>query len=324
MNRVLLALIIFSTLSFAHTHKGAISHAPIGVMGDHTHKKGEFMMGARYMMMQKKDMLEGTDDIGDNDYTQTMKPREMNMSMVMLGFMYGLTDRLTLVPGLKYISKEMEAYNSMSSMKMENEAKSLGDSRLGVLYDVLPAAHNKVVVAKFALSIPTGDTEVEKNGSRLPYGIQTGSGTYDTTIGITYKQYISNYEIGSQLQYTHRLGENDQGYTLGNVLNASFWGAYAYSKNFSFSSRLNLKYQEKIDGRDKNITTMSSMNLMVDPNNYGGTNVNILLGVNYMMGEAKSTDNRFALEYGIPVLQNVHGKQLKLNHVMVLGWQKLF
>ena len=34
----------------------ASSHAPIGVMGDHTHHKGEFMVSYRYMSMFMKDL----------------------------------------------------------------------------------------------------------------------------------------------------------------------------------------------------------------------------------------------------------------------------
>ena len=40
------------------------SHAPIGVMGDHTHKQGEFMMSYRYMFMEMRPNYIGTDQVG--------------------------------------------------------------------------------------------------------------------------------------------------------------------------------------------------------------------------------------------------------------------
>lgn len=69
---------------------------------------------------------------------------------------------------------------------------------------------------------------------------------------------------------------------------------------------------------------MPSMNVMADPNNYGGTVVNLFWGLNTMFGGTKGTDNRLALEVGMPISQNIYGKRLKLDKVMVLGWQKMF
>jgi hypothetical protein len=325
MHKIILVILLFSFNLFAHTHRGAISHAPIGVMGDHTHKKGEVMMGVRYMTMSKKDMGSGTDDLSDSQYSQTMKPREMEMTMVMMGVMYGLTDRLTIVPGIKYITKDMTMYNSMSGMNMENDASGLGDIKLTALYDLSPHDKDKVIVAKFSLSVPTGDTEVTNAAnSRLPYGIQLGSGTYDPTFGITYKKYIGSYELGGQLQYTTRIGENDEGYTLGDILNSSFWTAYRINSTHSTSLRIQAKYQDRIDGADKNLTIMPSMNTAADPDNYGGTVVNLFWGWNTMWDGTKGTDHRLAFEIGMPVSQNLHGKQLKLDQVMTLGWQKMF
>lgn len=39
------------TLSPAFSHSLPDDHTPIGIMGDHNHKKGEFMMSYRYMRM---------------------------------------------------------------------------------------------------------------------------------------------------------------------------------------------------------------------------------------------------------------------------------
>ena len=39
------------------------AHAPIGVMGDHLHKKGEFMLSYRFMNMKMEDNRDGTNDL---------------------------------------------------------------------------------------------------------------------------------------------------------------------------------------------------------------------------------------------------------------------
>ena len=60
----LLALLV-STFSIAHetapaaASMGASSHAPVGVMGDHHHKVGEWMLSYRYMAMEMEGNLDG-------------------------------------------------------------------------------------------------------------------------------------------------------------------------------------------------------------------------------------------------------------------------
>ena len=43
------------------------AHAPIGIMGDHIHKKGEVMFSYRYMRMEMSDLQDGTHDISRAD-----------------------------------------------------------------------------------------------------------------------------------------------------------------------------------------------------------------------------------------------------------------
>ena len=54
--QLLLILFIFTNNPLI-ARDGAIGHAPIGIMGDHLHKKNEFMFSFRFMQMQIKDNL---------------------------------------------------------------------------------------------------------------------------------------------------------------------------------------------------------------------------------------------------------------------------
>ena len=56
----------FAVSGGGHNHHAirADDHAPIGVMGDHMHKKGEWMLSYRYMRMN----MEGN-QIGENEVT---------------------------------------------------------------------------------------------------------------------------------------------------------------------------------------------------------------------------------------------------------------
>ena len=82
----------------------AIGHAPIGVMADHMHKKGESMISLRasYMKM-KSNSLDGNSIVDseilviDNPHSNSpaklsVVPIKMNMKMLMLGGMYALSD----------------------------------------------------------------------------------------------------------------------------------------------------------------------------------------------------------------------------------------
>ena len=50
----------------AHSHKHRPdSHAPIGVMGDHMHKKGEWMFSYRYKTMNMNGSLNGSSSVSN-------------------------------------------------------------------------------------------------------------------------------------------------------------------------------------------------------------------------------------------------------------------
>ena len=67
-SRITSALLTAGLISFATTaHENittrAITHAPIGVMGDHMHKQGEMMVSYRIMNMKMSGNLQGTQSI---------------------------------------------------------------------------------------------------------------------------------------------------------------------------------------------------------------------------------------------------------------------
>ena len=55
----------------AHGQIGQITpsqaHAPIGVMGDHRHKAGEYMVSLRQMSMSMEGNIKGTQELSDTD-----------------------------------------------------------------------------------------------------------------------------------------------------------------------------------------------------------------------------------------------------------------
>jgi len=64
----------------------ADSHAPIGVMGDHRHKAGEFMLSYRYMNMQMNENFIGTNAVTPQ---QANRPSHFNGDGEFRGIEYG-------------------------------------------------------------------------------------------------------------------------------------------------------------------------------------------------------------------------------------------
>lgn len=54
-------------LGDAQATSTADDHAPIGVMGDHMHKKGEWMLGYRYMHMEMDGLRDGTSNVSTTE-----------------------------------------------------------------------------------------------------------------------------------------------------------------------------------------------------------------------------------------------------------------
>lgn len=87
------------------------SHAPIGVMGDHTHQQGELMLSYRFMHMNMQGNRNDTSSQSPEDIVTSepnrfsnppmqppnlrVVPTEMTMDMHMLGAMYAPNDRIT-------------------------------------------------------------------------------------------------------------------------------------------------------------------------------------------------------------------------------------
>ena len=78
------------------------SHAPIGVMGDHMHEAGHWMLSYRYMRMRMKGNRDGNHDLSIDEVfalpvNYAAVPTDMDMEMHMFGVMYAPTDWLTAV-----------------------------------------------------------------------------------------------------------------------------------------------------------------------------------------------------------------------------------
>lgn len=298
------------------------SHAPINIMGDHTHSEGEWMLSYRYMTMQMSDNYMDDNRISAeqvlNNYMMT--PLDMQMQMHMLGLMYAPTDDITLMAMVNYLSSDMDLLTRMG-MNFSTSSSGLSDISLSALINIQKSATSSTHY-QIGLSIPTGGIKERDNtpmgNVRLPYPMQLGSGTYDPIIAITHTEYFSDSSWGIQGKQIFRTGTNDLDYRLGNRSELSSW--YAYNLNHHWSASASIKYinQSNIKGADSALNPM--MVPTADPKLRSGSFWDLSLGLNYKLDNG----HRLALEAVKTVNQDLDGPQLGRDWMLTLGWQYAF
>ncbi len=309
-----------------HDHTRPDSHAPIGVMGDHLMRKGEIMLSYRYMNMDMDGNRTGTDRVDVPLPGYMVSPTSMTMDMHMLGVMFAPSDKLTLMAMVPFTSKSMDHLVNMSGMNFTTESSGIGDVKLAATYGLF-AKPGTDFLFNFVVSAPTGsidesDNTTGPNDVHLPYPMQLGSGTWDFTPGLTLVQMIDGWSWGAQGLYTFRTGTNDNGYTLGNSLDLTAWVAKKVAKSTSLSFRLKALDWDNINGSDNKLMLMPSMVPTADPNLRGGTRVDALVGINFVLPSLTSL--RLAAEAGVPIHQDLDGPQLETDLVFTLGAQYTF
>jgi hypothetical protein len=323
--------VVSSAVLADSSHRGD-SHAPIGVMGDHTHKAGEWMFSYRYMTMDMEGNLDGTDDVSsaeivaaDGEYGYMIAAEKMTMAMHMLGGMYAPNDDLTLMLMVPFIDTEMDHVTRMGA-EFTTATDGVGDVKAGFLYR-LNYTEKSNLIANFSMSFPTGSIE-EKDVTamsagedvQLPSPMQLGSGTYDLIPGMTYTVKEDTYSWGAQAKATIRLGDNDHDYTLGNRGMVTAWYARPFANHLSWSVRGAFEKWGNIDGYDSELSAMmATMIATADSDLRAGERFDLAVGVNYIIPGSKT--NRLAFEIVKPVYQNLDGPQLETDLAFTLGWQ---
>ena len=324
----------------------ADSHAPIGVMADHMHGKGEWMLSYRYQYMDMKDNLIGETEVSP-DYIVTnvanrfsppatlrVVPIQMTMDMHMFGAMYAPTDWLTLMFMGMYMDKSMDhityagATGTTVRGTFNTKSSGLGDTKITGMFRLYKDSMHKVHL-NAGISLPTGDTEevddvLAPTGAtptlRLPYAMQLGTGTYDFLPGVTYTGTYNQFNWGAQYSGVIHTGSHN-GYTWGDKHELTSWISYLWRPWLSTSTRIAYKHESQIDGFDTLITAPVQT---ADPGNYGGDTVMWSFGFNLAGQSGAIRGHRLAFEAGIPIHQDLNGPQLETDLILTAGWQYAF
>ena len=330
-----------------HDHSAAPS-APLGIMGDHVHDKGEWMVSYRFMRMEMEGNRIGTNSVSPEEIVTTVPnrfgtpptlrvvPTEMTMDMHMFGTMYGLTDRLTLMGMAMYKDNSMDhiTFAGMAGTTrlgtFETESKGWGDLKLSGIFKAYEQdAHSVNITA--GLSVPTGSikeedtvlTPMNTNARlRLPYTMQLGTGTYDFLPAVTYTGHRDVWSWGAQYTGEIRLeSENSQGYAWGNRHVLNLWGGYQWNDWLSSNISLSGSTQDEIDGIDPNIAAPVQT---ADPDNYGGEIIEAGFGLSLKGQEGWSIGHEVGAQFTLPLYQDLNGPQMERDYAFTLGWKKSF
>ncbi|WP_281019306.1 MULTISPECIES: transporter [unclassified Minwuia] len=331
-----------------HSAIRADSHAPIGVMGDHMHHAGEWMVSYRYMAMLMRGNLDGDSQISAETIATTVPnrffgqpgqpptlrvvPTDMEMQMHMFGAMYAPTDDLTLMVMGNYVEKSMGhitfagGAGATRLAKFDVNTSGLGDTSVAGLVRLFDDDMHHLHL-NLGLSIPTGSIEEEAaivapNNARpvlrVPYAMQLGTGTFDLMPGITYTGTDGDLGWGGQLAARIHPYRNSQGYAYGDRLRLDVWASRQWAPWASTSLRIGAQSEGQIEGIDNRIAVP---NQTADPDNYGGERLDVSLGVNLVAQRGDLRGLRLAMEATVPVYQNLNGPQMDTDLILTLGLQ---
>lgn len=315
----LICLLFVETMNAQWTASRPDGHAPIGVHAEHTHHKGEWMVGYKYFLTYSDRHLDGRtvvplSAILDN---YIMAGKDMLMHMHMFEIMYATSDRLTLMLMADLMFHNMNhAHAPGAGRDHTHNTSGLGDLRLSGLYLFLDR-NNQRMHTELGFTIPTGRIDYFEG-----YDMQLGSGTVDLISGLTWLAQRERTSFGAQVSGQFSFYENSRNYRRGERVNATAWSGYVINDWVSPLFRLSFNHTGNIQGQDPRLDP--SIDPARNPNFHSGQQFEVGAGLNLYLRDGRLRGVRLALEFLYPVYQNLDGPQMADRFTGVFGVQYAF
>jgi hypothetical protein len=298
---------------------------PINVLGNHTHLKGQIMVGYTYMYMDMGHNQEGTRDVSEGEVLlrYPVVHTHMTMQMHMIDLMYAPSDTVTLMGMIPFKDMAME-HLTRTGERPTAYSSGLGDVAFMGLINLLgnPRALGQRLVLNAGMSFPTGSIDQTADGKQLEYSMQLGSGTWDLWPGLTYMGMSENWDWGAQAMGLIRLGSNDNDYRLGDSYRLSAWAQYKVFDWFGPSARLDWHGWGNVAGADPVMNP--ARNPAFDASKQSGERLDFLVGINFYVPRGLLKGNRFSIEGGVPLYQNIAGPNMAVDWIISAGWSYSF
>jgi hypothetical protein len=309
----------------------------VGLMNDHMHSRGEFMIGVRFQHFDWNGAnRQGTTNVTDANLLNAgymMRAKSMTMEMAMLDLMYGITDNLTVTVSPQYV------WNGMTMVGIDPMADMNGGMPFGQVAkesfrgfgDTLASASLRLARGDYVdahvtlgLWVPTGKANLKNpDGTFTEYDMQTGSGTWDIEPSATVTGQQGTLGWGAQAGYRFRAERrNSAGYRLGNRALLTGWLSYHVASRVSATARMEFTSQGSIQGM---YNGPAAMGMPEDvPANYGGDLLVGALGVNWKPTLGMQRGPQLGVEFGLPLYQRVNGVQLPQKWQVSAGFRQFF
>lgn len=292
---------------------------PFGIMIGQANR---WMVGYQYMFEKLDGMLDGMRAVSQTDVLKRFDttPTDMTMRTHMGMIMYSPTDRSALMAMLPYVEMSMGEFHRDGTRSNER-SQGIGDLELRGLYSLYSANDQRNrILADFGVALPTGSVnQLDAEGKRTEYPMQTGSGTYSLLPGIVYLGEALPWSWGGELSSTLRLGSNEHGYRLGNRYEPKIWIARELTRSVSLSVGATGESWENIHGSDSLLDP--SEEPTKDPTLQGGKRLNTSVGVTFHALSGFFKGQQLLAQGDLPVVQSLNGPQLKRKYMLSISWQ---
>ena len=290
-------------------------------------------------------------------------PISMQMQMHMFGAMFAPHDSVTLMAMISYRENSMEMEGAHLHTSGDHDhpvghhsmaTSGPGDLRLSALIPLLNTS-NADLLFNAGVSLPTGaiDLKGTHGGDALTflsYPMQLGSGSFELRPGATFAGTHESWSYGLQTRAAIPLNDNNRDYRLAPTIGSTLWAARKLNDWVSVSLRGSFENSGNIMVSTEHTEMEASadehdhaahhshaaptktaqpyyMSPTMDPKLQGGTRGNLAAGVNLIFPDRLGrilAGQRFAVEFQMPVYQNLDGPQMELDWTLIAGWQYAF
>ncbi len=288
----------------------------------HPHSKGEYMISYQFMSMGTSKIQNGANKISVDDILKSYEetPTSMNTYESMFMGMYAPSDKLNIMLIGKFLNNSMNMKTNGAKTFTENSS-GFGDLNLLASYLVFNRESQNLLL-NAGTSIPTGSVSLKDDMGTLPYSMQTGTGTFDPIVSLTYLGSTMKWSWGADLGSILRLYNNSRDYKLGNRYQLSVGGAYQWLRWFSTSAKLQSYILQKNSGSDN--SQDATLSPVYDSQYSGSKTVNATIGAYFRIPNGPLKNNTFSIDYNQNIYANVNGIQLAPDKQIVFAWQWIF
>ena len=287
---------------------------PFGIM---IGRAGKWMVGYQYMFEKLDGLLDGANRISQAEVLTRFEttPTDMTMHMQMGMIMYAPTDAFSVMAMLPHTTMSMGELHRDGTRSTERSS-GIGDLELRGLYSLYQAKDLRHrILANVGVGVPTGSVnQVDGEGIRTEYPMQTGSGTYSLLSGVAYLGQALPWSWGADVNATMRVGRNEHAYRLGNRYAPSMWVARQLSGLVSLSTGASGEFWSNIHGSDSLLDPADEPTK--DSNRQGGKRLSTSVQLSVHPANGFFKDQQFLVQGETPVLQSLDGPQLKRTYTL--------